>query len=193
MKKLLVILAISALAITSTFAVVATSNNGNGNTSTTVTSSSRDIKINGSVATQEYSFNLDYESLDGVRGSLSSGDTIADSFDLSKKSETGMFYVTKTDGNRNKHLFITVDITPESFKGEVNGENYDTEVTPVVYIRDNKSNNGKYDQTNSLKVNVPAGVNKSSDVAQFYFIITGNENVPAGEFVSNVNVSYTYD
>jgi len=182
MKKLLTILALATLTITSTFAVVA-------NPSTT---DSRDVKINGYVSKTSYSFSLAYNDTD-----LSAGSTIADTFDLSKVSNTDNFIVKRTSGNLNDDLALSISIEAGPFIGEFNGtETYNTELEPQVnLVNGNYTYSNDYTKGNlgGMQVIIPAGSNlTSANLAEFYLTINGNSSIPAGSFVSTVIVDYTY-
>ncbi|MBK5201694.1 MAG: hypothetical protein JJE21_09245 [Spirochaetaceae bacterium] len=186
MKKLLAIITIVALTVTSVFAG---------------TNDSRDIKINGSVDSLQYTFTLDYVSSDTTKStqSLGANNTLQDSFDLSKTSTTGKFIVKRTMGNLNSALNVTVGITTGAFIGAYNGEpEHSTGITPEVnFVSDYENTTptvAEDKHSGNTVVLIGAGAHLlPANLAAFTFDIKGNENVPAGSFVSTVKVAYTYD
>ena len=183
MKKLITILALSALTLATTFASIS------------VTEDNRDIKINGAVKTAPYEFALSYNG-----SAISDGSTLEDSYDLSTTSKTKDFIVQRTAGNLNDDLDVDVSITAGAFIGEFNGEDkYNTGLIPEVKIVSKdysyeKSKEDKSKNSGSISLVIPAGSNlDTANLAAFYLNIKGDSSIPAGNFISTVSVAYTYE
>ena len=180
MKKLLTVLAISAIAITSTFAVVANP----------TTTSNRNIIINGAVAENEFTFNLvnDDSTVTDSDYLYNDGDAI----DLTTTTETSEFYVQRSSGNENTNSYLNVHITPSQFVGTVNGSDHETSIIPSVNWTEYE--NAKT-QSNQASILIPYGYKAEAEaVAAFTLKIAGNVELPAAsDYSSTIKVAYTFD
>lgn len=180
MKKLLTLLSLAALTISATFATTSTSN----------------INVGGYVSPISYSFGLKYKD-----SFLTSGNAISDSFNLAVGTQTSDFIVTRSTGNLNNDLLLTVSVQANSFKGSFNGNaTYDTQITPQIAVVTNTYTYAETpvittDKKNAtFKILIPAGAQETdANLGAFNLMTIGNSSVPAGSFTSVVNVSYTYE
>ena len=174
MKKLLTVLAIAAIAITSTFAAT----------------SDRNITINGAVAQSDFTFGLVNEDskVDGSEYLYNGGETI----DLTATTITSEFLVQRSSGNENADSALAVEITPSQFTGTVNGDDYETGIVPEVQWEkySNATTEGNYG-----KVFIPYGYKAETEtVAGFKFNIVGDISTPAAsDYSSTIKVAYTFD
>ncbi len=179
MKKLITLLLITTLTITAIFA----------------STDERNINIGGSVESSTYDFSLIYNDKN-----LNDGDTLEETYDLSKVSTTDNFIVRRSAGNLNYSLIPIIEIRTNPFIGEFNGdENYNTGLTPEIYVNTKGYNyiwagvtrNRDYSM---IYTYVTAGANEEiADLASFYLKINGNDSIPAGNFSSTVRITYYYD
>lgn len=186
MKKLLTILTISALILSSTFAAT----------------ERKEIIINGLVEESLYSFDLIYSG-----EPVNSENTILNEkqFNLANTDiqETEIFTLQRSPGNLNKNLEISVDITTDAFIGDINGNEIETTIIPEIRLLNVNSNNYeeiKYTQTENKNITtfdiiIPFGANSNADVeiASFILTVTGKDSTDAGIYTSNVLINYTYD
>ncbi|MGH4037273.1 MAG: hypothetical protein ACRQFF_05440 [Sphaerochaeta sp.] len=180
MKKLLTVLAISAIAITSTFAVVAN----------TTSTSNRNIIINGAVAQNDFTFDLVNEdsSVDGLDYIYNEGAAI----DLTTTTDTSEFLIQRSSGNENTDSYLKVKIAPSQFEGTVNGKNYETEIVPAVkWVKYENAST----QSNYGSILIPYGYKeKTETVAGFTLQIVGNVEIPAAsDYSSTITVEYEFD
>ena len=88
-------------------------------------------------------------------------------------------FIIIANSNSNSDKSISVTITPGTFKTYLNeDEEYDTEITPIINV------NGSSDSI------LPAGLNTDKEVYRFNIFVNGKPNLPAGDYVSIVNVEY---
>lgn len=179
MKKTIILLALLVLFMTSLFA----------------TTDNNDVLINGIVDPIDYKFSINYQN-----SSIANNGFVNETFDLSKFRVTDNFYVNRSSGNSNTPISFQVEITTGFFIGNFNGnENYNTRVRPLVFFDLNNYSLQSLVYRSSreyskLSLIIPAGANKTStNIAAFHFILLGHENVPAGEFVSNVRINFIYN
>ena len=87
-------------------------------------------------------------------------------------------FTIRVNSNLTSPRNVSVKITPESFKTVLNGTQiYDSKSTPIINtIIDRKV--------------VAAGINKDKEVYRFNMYIVGKPNLPAGQYISNVDVEY---
>jgi hypothetical protein len=188
MKKILTIIAIASIALTSTFAVSTTDTNN--------------IVINGQVTESPYSFALIYNAANADTANEALQSKV---FDLSvtDTQSTDIFYLQRSNGNLNNDLLVAVDITARPFEGEVNGSNVKTAIIPSIALN-NESGNGYTDIKNRnndnrnkkvFNVTIPYGYHNDADVeiASFILNINGDAATDAGTYTSDVVINYTYD
>lgn len=87
-------------------------------------------------------------------------------------------------GNQNSNKTVTVTIDPGYFKTKLNGSetyNYTSTVLPQVIKDDN------------LILTLTPGLHEDVKVFGFYLKWTGDPNLPAGDYVSDISVEYTID
>ena len=158
MKKLLTILTLAAIAVTS------------------MSAKSAQVQLNTSIEETPVSYELAYGS-----------DVVADGIEeysilVSPLTEDGKtdFFTIKASSNMNKDLGVKVSVTPTSFQTTLNDgkDAFDSKITPRVNTTTNLSS-------------ISAGLHKNILVNQFNMTWSGNEELPAGNYVSNVKIEYT--
>ncbi|MGD1815415.1 MAG: hypothetical protein ACPKNR_00145 [Pleomorphochaeta sp.] len=89
-------------------------------------------------------------------------------------------FTLKASSNMNKDLGVSVKINTENFKTTLNNKSqvYDSNIRPEV-------------NTISTLSTLKAGLNKDVLVNKFKLIWGGNQELPAGVYVSNVTIEYT--
>lgn len=87
-------------------------------------------------------------------------------------------FTIRVNSNLTSPKNVSVKITPKSFKTVLNGTQiYDSKSTPIINtIIDRKI--------------VAAGINKDKEVYRFNMYIVGKPNLPAGQYISNVDIEY---
>jgi hypothetical protein len=98
---------------------------------------------------------------------------------ITADGSTGNFTVIASS-NLNNDLTVTVNVLPESFVTTLNGgtENFDSKITPKV--------------NTDTKINIlTAGKHVDLLVNKFNLSWKGNANLPAGDYVSNVKITYS--
>jgi len=157
MKKLLTILTLSAIALTSVFA------------------KSAEVQLVTAIDETPVSYELAY-----------AGDLLADGIEeysilvapLTEDGKTEEFTVHATS-NMNNDMSVSVEVKPESFITFLNGdEKFDSKITPKV-------------NTNSQIDILEAGKHVSLLVNEFFLSWSGNEDLPAGDYESNVRIEYS--
>lgn len=186
MKKLLSVLAIATIALSSTFAASTTDTNN--------------VIVNGYVTEVPYSFNLKYSN---ENADLTNSALLSEKYNLAltKVQSTSLFSLQRSNGNLNKDLSVAVDITAKAFEGTVNGEEVVTGIVPAIDLQNATSYTnivstpGTAQNVKSFSVKVPYGYNSVSNVeiASFKLNITGDATTDAGTYTSDVTINYTYD
>ena len=158
MKKLLTILTLSAIALTSVFA------------------KSAQVQLVTNIAETPVSYELAY-----------AGDIIADGIEeynilvapLTENGQTRDFTVHATS-NMNSDMAVSVNVSPETFKTTLNDgrDNFDSKILPQV------------NTINKLDT-LTAGKHVSLLVNKFNLSWSGNKELPAGDYESNVRIEYT--
>ncbi len=161
MKKLLTILAAAIIVSVPVFA-------GSGK--------SADIQLVTEIEETAVSYQLAYE---GDEIDNNTTDYEIDVAALTGNGSTGNFTVTASS-NLNNDLTVKVNVVPESFVTTLNGgtESYNSGITPDV---------------NTIE-SVPtlfAGKHVGLLVNKFNLSWKGNANLPAGDYVSNVKITYS--
>ncbi len=88
-------------------------------------------------------------------------------------------FTIRSNSNMNNDLQVEVTVEPTSFKTVLNGDEvFDSEITPRV---------GWKRQINTIT----AGKHMDYLIYVFDLAWVGNENLPAGDYVSDVNIEYT--
>jgi len=190
MKKILALLLIASLALTSVIA------------DDTSNDSDRNITINGAVSEESYDFSIYFKSEAGLIKIDSNEYTIDTTYDLSEsRTATKVFRLKRSAGNLNNDLKLDINLLPSEFVGTVNGKSgYRTGVTPTIKLFTNdtlvelESQVKHSDGSTSAEIIIPAGRNKNEKlVLGFRFKMAGDSQLPAGNYTSNVIFSYTYD
>jgi len=166
MKKLLTILSISAIAMTSMFAMYSPSHSGK----------SAEVQLKTSIKETPVSYQLAYNNEvlnDGVK------DYSIFVAPLTENGSTKDFTINATS-NMNKDLAVTVKVSPDTFKTTLNnGKNdFDSNIKPQV-------------NTISSLDTLVAGKHISLLVNKFNLSWSGNSELPAGNYVSNVKIEYS--
>jgi len=99
---------------------------------------------------------------------------------LTEDGETLDFTILATY-NKRKGDTLSVTITPTSFKATVGSSVYDSEITPNVI----------YDSSNKTKLDSGRHVDKK--IFGFHFEWEGDENLPAGNYASDIAINYTIE
>ncbi len=164
MKKLLTILATALIVSTPLFAMLS------------FTGQTADVQLKTNIAETPVSYELAYD-----------GDVIKDQttnyeigvLTLTKDGSTKDFTVIATS-NLNDDLSVLVDVIPSTFQTTLNNgsDNYDSGIKPSV-------NTSKEVSTLTAGKHVDLLVNK------FNLSWSGDEELPAGDYVSNVKIMYS--
>ena len=176
MKKLITILAIAAITLTSTFAVT-TSFDGSAEKAPEM-----NVTLKSTLDPTPYVLSIIY----GMTDFTEAQTTTLTGLDLTKASSTNLFNIMITEGNLNSSITFQTVITTGPFIGEVDG-NANYEAANIVSIL---GSNFKEHAT-SFSSTIPAGPQVSQSIASFAFAWTENASLPAGDYVSTnkINVS----
>jgi len=159
MKKLLTVLAITAIAMTSMFA------------------KSAQVQLVNTIDETQVSYQLTYgaDVLDGLTEYSIEVDP------LTQDGETGDFLV-KSTSNMNSDLGVEVVVTPDFFRTTLNdgADEFNSEIKPSV-------------NTSTNLAIIAAGKHVGLLVNQFLLQWNGNADLPAGNYVSNVEIEYTIE
>jgi hypothetical protein len=164
MKKLLTVLAIAAIAITSTFAATTGS-----------------VTLNSILNPTSYSLSMYY----GSENFTSSGLKTVDNLDLTAAGTTDEISVKLTGGNLNETVTYTTTVTENQFTGEVDGETYTTNNNLTVI------NTTDGEQQTTYTAVVGAGPNDAQDIAVFMFDWDADTSLPAGSYSTTNTISIT--
>lgn len=184
MKKLISIIAIAAIAITSTFATVTptiTSFSSKGGTAPEMY-----VTLASSLLPTSYSLSLLYGiDADVINLSTTNINTI-DGFDLTKEGYTNYFYVMISKGNLNKNITFITKISENPFVGIVDGVEYTTKNDFKVVSAVNGVTFNQY-----FKKTINAGPQAPQSIATFYFDWIADKTLPAGEYTTTntINIS----
>jgi|GEM_PF-2802217 hypothetical protein len=151
------------------------------------------VKLNGNVGTTDYALNLKYaptadaeavavgtdKALEVFNGSTESGTA----WDLQSASAatTGLFSLY-VNGNEPAARQMDVTITAGDFKNTTNDKLTDS-VKVTTYI-------GSAEKT-SDSFAIAAGKHVDAKLAEFHFGWTGNADLPAGDYVSDISITYS--
>lgn len=163
MKKLLTILAAAIIVSVPVFATVQSEK-------------SADVQLVTKIAETAVSYELAYEGTVIADQTTDKDIAVAP---ITADGSTGNFTVIASS-NLNNDLTVTVNVVPESFVTTLNGgtENFDSKITPKV--------------NTDTKVNIlTAGKHVNLLVNKFNLSWTGNADLPAGDYVSNVKITYS--
>ncbi|MDC7242392.1 MAG: hypothetical protein PQJ44_00015 [Sphaerochaetaceae bacterium] len=136
-----------------------------------------EVNLNSSIEETNVTYSLVYNN-----DTIEDGTTDYDIYiyePLTRSGNTNWFLVYATS-NMNSDLPLEVNINPGSFKTELNdgAEVYDSEIVPTVFI--------------PLKISyLPAGKIDNAIVSAFVLYWEGDSSLPAGDYVSNVNIEYS--
>ena len=172
MKKLLTILAIAAIAMTSTFAAV-TSFDGSAEKAPEM-----NVTLKSSLAQTNYDLSLLY----GDNDFTTDGEYTIDGLDLTAKGKTAEFNVMISKGNLNKTITFVTEITEKPFVGKVDGEDHETNNNLSVI-------NTKGENQTSYSSKIKAGPQESQSVATFLFNWDADTKLPAGDYVTTNTIS----
>jgi hypothetical protein len=161
MKKILTILAIAAIAITSTFATT-------GN-----------ITLNSTLTEKSYDLSLFY----GTENFTSTGLKSVDNLDLTSEGSTSAISVKLSNGNLNDSVTYVTEITENPFTGTVDGVNYITNNNLTV------RNFADSENKTSFTAVVDAGPNDEQDIAVFDFHWDADTSLPAGSYSTTNTIS----
>jgi hypothetical protein len=178
MKKIITILAIAALALTSTFAVVTPEKiSFDGNKDATP---EMNVTLKSSLEQTNYELSLLYSSV----GYELHENTYIYGYDLTKKGNTRNFRVMISNGNLNNTITFVTEITVRPFVGKVDGKNHETNNNLRV------SNSDGENQT-TFSTEIAAGPQVKQSVAKFYFNWDADTELPAGKYSSTntINIS----
>lgn len=199
LKKLFTLVVISLVVSTAIFAKSDNSATGKGNsdstgtsgienapgqnkdkdsttsTSTTTSGKSANIKLKTSIEEYEVEYFLYYEGVaieDGATKEIGVASLI-------EGDATGEFTI-RSNSNMNSDLTVDVDIEATSFKTTLNdgASVYDSEITPRV---------GWKRQVNTIE----AGKHMNNLIYVFDFAWVGNSNLPAGDYESDITITYS--
>lgn len=171
MKKIITIIAIAIIALTSTFAVVTTNKiSFNGNI---VNALQINIILKSSLEPTNYDLSLLYNE-DSFK--LEDSTSIY-GYDLTKKGRTNDFHVMISNGNLNKTITFVTVITEKPFVGLIDGIDYITNSNLRVL------NNNDENQT-IFSTKIIAGPQAQQSVATFYFNWDADEELPAGDYAT---------
>jgi len=162
MKKLLTVLAIAAITITSTFAATTGS-----------------VTLNSTLNPTAYSLSMYY----GAQNFTSTGLKTVDNLDLTSAGTTDAISVKLSGGNLNETVIYTTTVTENQFTGEVDGATYTTDNNLTVINTTDGTNQTEYTAT------VGAGPNDAQDIAVFKFNWDADTSLPAGSYSTTNTIS----
>lgn len=144
---------------------------------TSIYAKSAQVELQTNVEEREVSYNLYYIN-EKIEDNIN--DYVIEVNPLNEDGQTDYFSIIAS-GNKNNDLSVSVEVVPQSFKTILNGnKTFDSNITPLV--------NTEY------KLDIfPAGNNDNLLVNKFYLNWSGNENLPAGEYKSNIFITYTIE
>jgi hypothetical protein len=172
MKKLITILTIAALALTSTFAVT-TSFDGSSDKAPEM-----NVTLKSSLEQTNYDLSLLYGKIDFTNDAqLTIG-----GLDLTEKGITDEFNVMISNGNLNKTITFVTEITEKPFVGLVDGEEYTTKNNLKVVDVDGNNKT-------SYSSKIVAGPQESQSVATFFFNWDADKALPAGDYATTNTIS----
>jgi hypothetical protein len=136
------------------------------------------VDLASQVAETSLTYNL-YRKIDDSFTLIGDGETyIVDNLNPLSGNTMITDFTIRVDSNLNSSRTVSVKVTPESFKTILNGDQiYDSGRTPVINTIINKKT-------------VEAGINKNREVYRFNIFVVGKRNLPAGRYISNVDVEY---
>ncbi|MDC7238454.1 MAG: hypothetical protein PQJ45_11865 [Sphaerochaetaceae bacterium] len=144
---------------------------------TSIVAKSAQVQLTTVISESELTYELYYNNSEIADSTTEYVINIADS--LSTGGETEDFTVLASS-NKNSDMSVEVVVTPESFKTTLNNGNdtHDSEITPTV-------------NTTVEISTLTAGLHTDYLVNKFNLSWDGNDQLPAGNYVSNVTISYT--
>ncbi len=145
--------------------------------STSIFAKSAQVQLNTSIEETEVSYQLAYGDVE-LEDGIETYDIDIDA-PLTEDGKTDLFTVYASS-NKNSDMSVSVKVSPESFKTTLNNgtESYDSEITPSV-------------NTYTSLETIAAGLHSNLLVNEFNMSWSGNEELPAGDYVSNVKIEYT--
>lgn len=178
MKKLITLLTIATILITSAFSA-----------------ENRNIIIDGAVEQLNYTFDLDNigSTVDGSEYLYDDG---SNSVDLTTTTTTSEFLIQRSSGNENRDSYLYVRVHPSSFKGTVNsGKIYDTKITPTVEWQSGYNSYNYGSRYNLIAAHITHGYKAEKEtVAAFKLKIVGDKSFPASsDYKSTIHVWYYFN
>lgn len=135
-----------------------------------------DVMMKGTVGETAYSLSLKYG--EKTIGTQNVYDIYGDKpWNLLEDGKTNTF-VLVASGNEPKSKEVKIDVQPEEFKAVIDEETYSGPV--VKFVTDEQS-----------QTEISAGMHKDTPLATFHFEWSGNEKLPAGEYASDIKVTYS--
>jgi hypothetical protein len=179
MKKLILLLALAAIAVTSTFATTTTSFDGSR-----ANAPEMNVTLKSTLLPTNYNLSLVYGSGADASDFTDSGEKTITGLDLTNIGYTKDFNVIISKGNLNKSITFVTVITENPFIGQVDGKEYITNNDLKVV-----SYNSDFQTTYTSLVK--AGPHEKQNIARFYFDWIGDKSLPAGDYVSTntINIS----
>lgn len=193
MKKIFALLLICLVSITTLAAETTEATTDPSFTGTVQTKKDKtlDVTINSTVDEVAYDLNISY---DNVLQDPSKTLTISGTdYVLTQETaiETKVFSVYTGIGNLNKTVNVKVDISPESFKSTLDGEEHDSTITP--YVVNKAENLSTLENDKTFSNTITAGYNTKVDIAKFALAWIGDAEVAAGTYSSNIKINYYFD
>ncbi|MGD6731773.1 MAG: hypothetical protein ACPKMZ_11965 [Pleomorphochaeta sp.] len=144
---------------------------------TSIVAKSAQVQLTTVISESELTYELYYNNSEIADSTTEYVINIADS--LSTGGETEDFTVLASS-NKNSDMSVSVKVSPESFKTTLNNgtEAFDSKIIPSV-------------NTYTSLETIAAGLHSNLLVNEFNMSWSGNEELPAGDYVSNVKIEYT--
>ncbi|NCD07735.1 MAG: hypothetical protein EOL97_16625 [Spirochaetia bacterium] len=136
------------------------------------------VYLSSKIKETELSYNL-YRKIESQYTLIENGDVYQVN-DINPLTTNTMItdFTIRVNSNLNEDKNVSVTITPSTFKTTLNGDQaFDSGVKPII-------------NTIIDKKIVYAGLNSDKEVYRFNIFIGGKPNLPAGIYVSNVDVEY---
>ncbi len=180
MKKLITILAIAAITLTSTFAVVAAPTTSFDGSS--AKAPEMNVTLKSSLIPSGYDLSLIYGTGSDAIDFTTIGEKTISGLDLTKEGFTKEFNVIISEGNLNKSIIFVTEITEKPFVGLVDGKVHTTSNNLKVRNNDNEN------QT-SFSTGIASGPQAKQSVAEFNFHWDADTALPAGEYSTTNTIS----
>jgi hypothetical protein len=144
---------------------------------TSIVAKSAQVQLTTVISESEVTYKLYYDNDEIADSTTEYAINIEDSLSAGGKTED---FTVLASSNKNSDMSVEVVVTPESFKTTLNNETeeYDSEITPTV-------------KTNLEISTLDAGLHTNYLVNKFYLSWESDNQLPAGDYVSNVTIAYT--